>query len=513
MNEISIDVIAKDLASKVLKHIDQNINQVGKTAEKNTSPLSGFGGALSNVFSVAGGIIVSQVFTRISGGIGDLASNAIQGAISIEQLEIAFTTMLGSGEKAKDLIGEITEAAKKTPFELPQLQTGAKNLLAFGFAQKEIIPTLMKVGNVASGVGANFEELSQLYGTFRVQNKIFTQDLRQLTARGIPILSELAKQFKTNEQGVLKFAEQGKISFKNIEQAFDSMTGKGGRFNGLMEKQAQSLGGILSNIKDTIFTTSVAVLEQTGAFDLLKSAASGFMALFNMLSEKFTAFVNHVREKFAPQFERIKTLFSEFGGKIQDVLGNSDDLKESLMTAADAGIGFFLEMVTQLLVKLNEFGTWLKDNPEEVTKIANSIKLWAAGVMYATEKMGSLINKAQQALKIVSDLYYMMSNPAAFVIKQQQQGAFANIGKSVSTAKPKGTKFAEGGVVGGSSRTGDKVMANLNSGEVVLNEDQQKKALDKMNSKKIEQNFIFHNTKVDPGQILNLSAFYLNALT
>lgn len=46
----------------------------------------------------------------------------------------------------------------------------------------------------------------------------------------------------------------------------------------------------------------------------------------------------------------------------------------------------------------------------------------------------------------------------------------ANIASAIATVKS--AKFAEGGVVGGNSTHGDKIMAFLNSGEVVLNKDQ-----------------------------------------
>ena len=51
----------------------------------------------------------------------------------------------------------------------------------------------------------------------------------------------------------------------------------------------------------------------------------------------------------------------------------------------------------------------------------------------------------------------------------------ANIATAIATVKS--AKFAEGGVVGGNSYSGDKIMAFLNSGEVVLNKDQAATAL------------------------------------
>lgn len=56
----------------------------------------------------------------------------------------------------------------------------------------------------------------------------------------------------------------------------------------------------------------------------------------------------------------------------------------------------------------------------------------------------------------------------------------ANIASAVTTVK--GAKFATGGIVGGTSYTGDKVQANVNSGEMILNRQQQTKLFDIANN-------------------------------
>ena len=45
---------------------------------------------------------------------------------------------------------------------------------------------------------------------------------------------------------------QGKISAKDMVDAFDSMTSAGGRFADLMEAQSQTLSGQWSNLQDTL---------------------------------------------------------------------------------------------------------------------------------------------------------------------------------------------------------------------------------------------------------------------
>jgi len=60
----------------------------------------------------------------------------------LEQTQVAFGTMLGSADKAKKLLTDLSDFAQKTPFELTGLRSTAKQLLAFGVSAEEMIPTL-----------------------------------------------------------------------------------------------------------------------------------------------------------------------------------------------------------------------------------------------------------------------------------------------------------------------------------------------------------------------------------
>jgi hypothetical protein len=48
------------------------------------------------------------------------------------------------------MLSELSEFAKKTPFELVGIRQNAKQLLAMGIASKDIIPTLKALGDVSS---------------------------------------------------------------------------------------------------------------------------------------------------------------------------------------------------------------------------------------------------------------------------------------------------------------------------------------------------------------------------
>jgi len=187
-----------------------------------------------------------------------LSINAAQGFISemvkvrgeFQQLETALTTFLGSKEKSDKLMSEAVKLAAITPFTLKDVGQGSKQLLAYGFAAESITENLTKLGNIASGVGVPLNDLVYLYGTLRTQGTAMTKDIREFAGRGVPIIAELAKQFGVAESSIFKMAEQGKISFADIEKAFSTMTSAGGMFFNLMEEQSKTLTGRLSNLED-----------------------------------------------------------------------------------------------------------------------------------------------------------------------------------------------------------------------------------------------------------------------
>ncbi len=72
--------------------------------------------------------------TLVGGGMTALANSIVQTRGQIQQLEIAFETMLGSGTKSKALIDQLVDTAAKTPFDLMGVASGAKQLLAYGTA-------------------------------------------------------------------------------------------------------------------------------------------------------------------------------------------------------------------------------------------------------------------------------------------------------------------------------------------------------------------------------------------
>lgn len=183
-------------------------------------------------------------------GMHGLVNSIIQTRGQFQQLEIAFETMLGSTDKATTLMQQMVDTAAKTPFDLMGVAEGAKQLMAYGVSADKVNDTLVRLGNIASGLSIPLNDIVYLYGTTMVQGRLYAQDVQQFTGRGIPLVKELAEKYGVTADKINEMVSAGKIGFPEVEEVLNKMTNAGGQFYNLMEKQSASLTGQIANLED-----------------------------------------------------------------------------------------------------------------------------------------------------------------------------------------------------------------------------------------------------------------------
>lgn len=227
---------------KAFRGVQDGVSQTARVVEQQGQSIENVFNRIKSVASVAfAGFTAKEIISTLGTVRGEF-----------QQFEIAFETMLGSGQKAKGMISDLANLAATTPFDMKGVVNGAKQLLAYGFAANEITDTMRRLGDVSAGLGLNLQDLTWLYGTTMVQGRLFTRDLMQFTGRGIPLTEELAKQFGVTKDKVSELVTAGKVGFPEVKKAIESLTNEGGKFGGLMEKQSHSITGQISNIQDSI---------------------------------------------------------------------------------------------------------------------------------------------------------------------------------------------------------------------------------------------------------------------
>lgn len=181
-----------------------------------------------------------------------LGSELIKVRGEFQSLETAFTTMLGSKERANALMGQIAQLAAATPYGLNDIATSTKMLMSYGTEAQNSVSTIRMLGDVASGVSAPLKDIAYLYGTLQSQGRAYAVDIRQFAGRGIPIYKELANVLNVSVGEVNGLVEAGKVGFPQVEQAFKNMTSAGGMFYNSMDAQSKTIQGLTSTLRDNI---------------------------------------------------------------------------------------------------------------------------------------------------------------------------------------------------------------------------------------------------------------------
>lgn len=223
-----------------------------RSSEAAQQAASKTGSAWSRIMEFASGGLIASAAAAAAGALAKFGTAGIKSAAEMEQTNIAFETLLGSADKAKKVIADLQQLGAETPFEFPELADAGRKLVAFGTDARLVVPTLRMIGDVASGIQQPIGEIADIYGKAKVQGRLFAEDINQLTGRGIPIMGELAKQFGVTEAEVRKLVESGRVNFGNLENAFISLTSKGGAFFGMMQKQSTTAIGMFSTLMDNI---------------------------------------------------------------------------------------------------------------------------------------------------------------------------------------------------------------------------------------------------------------------
>ncbi len=238
----------KDLASDKVKSVarqfgvaDSNIKRASRSMTESETKAKKLGSTFSGLRGMIAGAFALTAVTAFAGGIVKLGAQ-------MEQTRVSMTTFLGDSEKANQSINQLTAFANATPFDTNQVLRAGKGLLAFGVTADDLVPTLTKIGDISAGTGKNFNELATIFGKAKIAGTLYAEDINQLVEAGIPVMEEFAKALGTTEDQVKKMASEGKLKFKDLENAFTNLTAEGAMFGGLMEKQAETLGGKWSTL-------------------------------------------------------------------------------------------------------------------------------------------------------------------------------------------------------------------------------------------------------------------------
>lgn len=300
--------ISTDADTSGVDKTKRSIEDLDESQGKATRSGINWSDSMIRAGAVAAGIVAS---------VSAVTMAAVNSAAQYEQSRVSFETMLGSADKAKVLLKQVSDFAAATPFELPQVVEGSKNLLAFGVAQEDVISTFRTLGNVAAGVGTEkLPNLIAVYGQVKAAGRMMSQDMLQFTSAGVPMIDLLSEHFGIAKNEVKDYVEKGKVGFDDLKASLEQLGGPAGRWGDLMEKQSHTFSGTMSNISDTmgrILRQAVGIgpdgdIRKGSLFDALTQGAEKFMDWLDK--------VQPIMDKIVTFFEQNKGAAAALGGAL-----------------------------------------------------------------------------------------------------------------------------------------------------------------------------------------------------
>ncbi len=273
----------KELAKFRKKAIDDSA-KAAKSFKKMSGAWNSFVGNL-------GAIAVAKSFQLIGRASKEafdfLITGSIEASMKLETMSVSFITLLNSAGLARKMMGDLQEFAASTPFQIEGIAEAAKQLLSYGVVQDEIMDKMKKVGDVAAGAGVPMKDLAIIFGQVKSVGKLTAERLNQLGERGVVVTDALAKATGKASSSIRDMISKGQIDFKTFEQAFDSLSEKGGLFAGGMERQSKTVAGKISTLKDNIFGLQVAIGDefQPVAKKVIDMAIGGVQDLLKFVKE------------------------------------------------------------------------------------------------------------------------------------------------------------------------------------------------------------------------------------
>lgn len=331
-----------------------------------------------NVFEQVATGAVRRVGELITDGIGkafetvgDIAQAGIDFNSMQEQAETAFTTMLGSAEKAQSFLDEMQAFAKKTPFEYPDLLVASRRLMALGFSADEVLPTLENIGNAVAAMGGNqqmIDRVTTALGQMKAKGKVQAEEMMQLSENGIAGWDMLAKYLNVDVATAMDMVTKRQVDASTGIAAIQA--GISERFGGMMEKQSTSWAGMISNLKDSFGMLSGQVMKPV--FDVLKT---GLEWLVNFTSsDKFTKgvadFADGLAKNIAWAGDAIERFTSLFGLQLSILTSDNSSWGERLIAVWDMVYGVGLKLFTSLADSLGKLlPQWLENLGEWATAL------------------------------------------------------------------------------------------------------------------------------------------------
>lgn len=181
----------------------------------------------------------------LGGGVAGIVNQIFQTRSYFQDAASSMKTFLGDADKAAKFTKELQEYAFYNMYEFQDLVGVSKQLIAYGTTDtKEIIQVTDQLSNIATGTGANINEMVYIYNKIKAQGKLQGDELNQLASRGL-VVKDVLKEMGETVNG-------NNVTFEQFQKVLTHVTSEGGMFHDLMKDQLNNLSASAAQLSDVL---------------------------------------------------------------------------------------------------------------------------------------------------------------------------------------------------------------------------------------------------------------------
>lgn len=268
MDESSVDAVARKMQALKRVSIDPKnaaqVRELGNEYQRLSrlqAELLGKGIQLTksnNYLAQSFGYIRNRVVYALTlGAISSFTKQIYEVRAQYELLERSLGILIDNMRRGSEIFNELNEMALKSPFTLMELATGAKQLLAYNFAEDEVVETTRRLADISAALGVPMERLVYNLGQIRAQTVLNARDARDFANAGfaiVPMLAEMyTKQKKFGDEivttaHVYDMMSKKLVSYSDVMKVINSITDEGGKFFNFQAKQAETMKVQMNNL-------------------------------------------------------------------------------------------------------------------------------------------------------------------------------------------------------------------------------------------------------------------------
>ena len=286
-NALSVEIAKTE---STLKSLTKEYNSFGNAATQQLKKVGEDFQKQGDKIASAGASMTKGITAPITG----VMALGVSYNAQMEKYQTALTTLVGSSEKASDIMEQIKQDAAKTPFDVAGLTQANQLLLSTGLSAEESRETILALGDAVSATGGGNEELSRMAVNLQqIKNvgKASALDIKQFALAGIDIYGLLA-----NYLGVTKKeAAEMEITWDSLNGALLAASKEGGKYFQAMEKQSETFNGKLSNLKESISVLTGNLAEALmPILENIMNKVTEFMNWFNQLDPSLQDLISNI---------------------------------------------------------------------------------------------------------------------------------------------------------------------------------------------------------------------------